>query len=279
MGATAGDILARDVVCSWLEEAGMPFDVAVAPPFAGGVHWRDADPGAYTHVVFVCGPVGNGPPVTEFLARFEGCRLVGVNLTMLHTLDDWNPFDDLFERDSSRAARPDVSFLSDQPRVPVVGLVLVHPQREYADGRHAGVERLIARVLAARDVAVVPIDTRLDVNSTGLRSAAQVESAIARMDAVVTNRLHGLVLALKNGVPAVAVDSVPGGAKVTRQAAELGWPFAYPFDADETTLGGALDSCLAPDARALASDCAERGRAALAGLRAEVVGALAQPPM
>lgn len=37
---------------------------------------------------------------------------------------------------------------------------------------------------------------------------------LRRLDVVVTTRLHGLVLALKNGVPALAVDPVaaaPGG--------------------------------------------------------------------
>ena len=37
MGATAGDILARDVVCGWLEEAAIPYDVATARPFTDGI--------------------------------------------------------------------------------------------------------------------------------------------------------------------------------------------------------------------------------------------------
>ena len=60
MGATAGDLLARDVVCRWLRESGVPHDVALAPPFRGGVDWRAVDPRAYRHVVFVCGPFGDG---------------------------------------------------------------------------------------------------------------------------------------------------------------------------------------------------------------------------
>ncbi len=46
----------------------------------------------------------------------------------------------------------------------------------------------------------------------------------ARLDAVVTTRLHGLVFALRAGVPVLAVDPVAGGGKVTAQAAALGWP-------------------------------------------------------
>src|SRR3954467_11875448 len=70
MGASAGDLLARDVACGWLRDAGRDFDVALAPPFSGGVDWRAVDPADYSEVAFVCGPFGNGPPLTEFLARF-----------------------------------------------------------------------------------------------------------------------------------------------------------------------------------------------------------------
>jgi polysaccharide pyruvyl transferase WcaK-like protein len=51
---------------------------------------------------------------------------------------------------------------------------------------------------------------------------------IARADVVVTTRLHGLVLALKQGVPVLAVDPVAGGARVATQAAAWGWPVLLP---------------------------------------------------
>jgi Polysaccharide pyruvyl transferase len=51
---------------------------------------------------------------------------------------------------------------------------------------------------------------------------------IARADVVVTTRLHGLVLALTQGMPVLAVDPVAGGAKVATQAAAWGWPVLLP---------------------------------------------------
>jgi len=244
MGATAGDLLARDVVCGWLGEAGRPFDVAVAPPFAPGVDWRSVDPDAYSHLFFVCGPLGNGWPVDELLARFDRTRLVALDVSLIEPLESWNPFDLLLARDGDNGGRPDISLLSTSACVPVVGVVLVHPQREYAHGVHAEVEATIDRVLGARDVATVRIDTRLDENATSLRTAAQVESLIARMDAVVTTRLHGLVLALKRGVPAVAIDPIPGGAKVTSQARVLGWPHVLAGESlTDDALCTALDRC------------------------------------
>src|SRR6185369_5990869 len=99
--------------------------------------------------------------------------------------------------------------------------------------------------LAGTRAAVVPIDTRLDANATGLRGPAEVEAAIARMDAVVTTRLHGMVLALKNGVPALVIDPIPGGAKIARQAAAIGWRSVLVVDAlDDDALRRELAYCL-----------------------------------
>ncbi len=279
MGATAGDLLARDVVCRWLREGGVPHDVALAPPFRGGVDWRTVDPRAYRHVVFVCGPFGNGWPLTEFLPRFAGCRLVGLDLSMLQPLEDWNPFDLLLERDSSREARPDVAFLSEGPLVPVAGLVRVHPQEEYGGrGGHEEADGLVDALLASAELAVIPIDTRLDENATGLQTAAEVESAIARVDVVVTTRLHGLVLALKNGVPALAVDPIRGGAKICRQAEALGWPYAFAVDAaSPAALREALEQCLRPEAALRASAVAARARAALAPAREAFLAEITRP--
>lgn len=277
MGATAGDLLARDVVCGWLREAGVPHDVALDPPFAGGVDWRAVDPGAYDRVVFVCGPCGEGWPLTEFLPRFAGRRLIGLDVSMLDPLERWNPFDLLLERDSSRTARPDLALLSEAPLARVAGRVLVHRQDEYGDrAAHAEADALVDGLLAGAGLAVVPIDTRLDRNATGLVTAAQVEALIARVDVVVTTRLHGLVLALKHGVPAVAVDPVRGGAKVRRQAEALGWPYAFTVDAaTPAALREALGCCLRPAAAAAAAAAASRARATLAPVRAAVAGELA----
>jgi hypothetical protein len=277
MGASAGDLLARDVACEWLRAAGREYDVALAAPFAGGVDWRAVDPGDYDQVVFVCGPFGNGPPLTEFLEKFAGRRLVGLNLTMLHRLDEWNPFDLLIERDSSARSNPDMALAARQPLVPVVGLVLIDNQPEYGKkGLHEEANAALRRLAASRDVSVVPIDTRLDENRTGLRTAAQVESLIARTDVVLTTRLHGMVLALKNGVPVLAVDSVAGGAKVRRQAEALGWPVVLtPEDLDEDRLREAFDYCLTAGARDLARRCATAAAARLADLRRQFIDAIA----
>jgi hypothetical protein len=264
MGATAGDLMCRDVVCEWLARSAVPHDVALARPFTGGVDLEQIAPSDYTHLIFVCGPFGRSWQVTQFLDRFAQCRKLGINLSMLEALEIWNPFDLLLERDSSRTARPDLSFIAESPKVPVVGVVLIDTQTEYAgNAKHNAVNDEILRFVASRDIAPVHIDTRLDVNSTGLSSAAQIESLIARMDVVLTTRMHGLALSIRNGVPVVAVDSVAGGAKVTRQAQSLGWPHLAAEAVSQESLARAFDACLAPEARERARECAARARETL----------------
>ncbi|MEO5580855.1 MAG: hypothetical protein ABIR58_09350 [Gemmatimonadaceae bacterium] len=83
-----------------------------------------------------------------------------------------------------------------------------------------------------------------EVNAAGLRTAAEIDPLIAKMDVVVTARLDGLVLALKNGVPAVAIDWAGGGGKIIRQARVLGWPVVLTFDTKTNkTLAQAFDYC------------------------------------
>lgn len=270
MGATAGDLLVADVVGSWLDQVGCPYDTAVAETLGAGVAALAVDPDDYTHLVFVCGPLGEGEPATTLFERFPHARRIGLDLSMLAPLEDWNPFHLLLERDSTRTSRPDLALLAEQPLVPVVALVLVHEQKEYAAARHRQVHEAIRAALAGLDVAVVPVDTCFDPPSTtGLRTAAQVVSILARADVVVTTRLHGLVLGLGAGVPVVAVDPVEGGAKVRRQAEALGWAeLLLPEQTDAAAVAAAVGRCLQPEARSAAESCAARGRLALAPVRA-----------
>lgn len=282
MGATAGDLQARDVACRWLGEAGIDHDVALAPVFAAGLDWRTADAGRYSHLLFVCGPFDpDREPLAGLLARFAGARLVGLDVSVARPLEAQDPFHLLFARDSSRGGAPDLAFAAEHALLPAVAVILVPHQREYAErARHAEAEALIDRVLRGRPLARVDLDTALTndpyTRDTGsLRSPAEAESLVARVDAVVTTRLHGLVLALKVGVPAVAIDPVAGGAKVLRQAREIGWPHIRAADdADDAWLGAALDACLEPQAREEARVCAARAAGEVEHVRERFVAAL-----
>jgi glycosyltransferase involved in cell wall biosynthesis/SAM-dependent methyltransferase len=272
--ATAGDLLARDLVCRWLEQAGYSCDIAVAPPFSGGIPLHLAEASEYALAVFVCGPFEQKALEAEFLGRFARCFVIGINLSIPVALDEWNPFDFLIERDSSVRAHPDMVFLSDRPKIPIVGRCLVEP---YEGALDAVANAAIKRLAASREMAVVSIDTRLDTNSTGLGSPAEIESLLARMDVVITTRLHGMVLALKNGVPVIAIDPEPGGAKIKRQAETIGWPLAYAAEAvTDQALQQAFEYCLTDDARSIARRCSERASAAVAIMRHDLIAALSR---
>lgn len=271
--ATAGDLLAAQVVRRWLEEAGVDHELAAAPPFKGDVDWREADPGMYDAVIFVCGPFDALGNEAAFFERFEGRPMLGVNLSMPQSPERWNPFDTLLERDSPTTGRADLAFAAETAAVPVVGVCLVE---DYPEALTAPAHQAVRSLLERFEAASLPVDTRLDVNATGLRSEREVESLLAATDLIVTTRLHGLVLGVKNGVPVLPIDPAPGGGKIVRQAQTIGWPVC--FVADELSaeaLDRAFQFCLTEDARSAARECSLRAREAVERARDDFLAGLA----
>lgn len=287
---TVGDIDSLRVVRRWLEEAEVPYTVApfggpVLAAIPGAVLPESVDPRQYTHVVVVCGPCAR----SYYAARqpikagdFAHCHFIGVNLSMIEPVSDWNPFDTLLERNSERIVRPDLSLAMERPLAPVFGLCVVPKQPEYGDRQlHGRAEQLLRAAAAKRDAAIVSIDTGWPgaMNCTGLESEAQIEALIARVDVLLTTRLHGLVYALKHGVPALALDPVASGDKIISQARTLGWPHAYlTEEATEETLSAAIDFCLSPQARARARECAAGAKNAFSQVRSAFLAALERGP-
>ncbi|MEU3963957.1 polysaccharide pyruvyl transferase family protein [Streptomyces buecherae] len=269
---TAGDLLVADVVRDALRGASIPYDTAWSPTFRpAGLHLENVDPAAYTHLVFACGPLHSGrpavdgvpAPLLELHRRFTDCRRIAVGVSVVDPADPAvTGFDVVLARDEAAAATgaPDLSRHAPPPRaVPVVGVVVTEGQHEYgARRRHGEVARAIEAWAGGLDAARLPLDTRLDAQDWRLpASPDQVHAVFARLDAVVTTRLHGLVLGLRAGTPVVAVDPVAGGAKVSAQAAALGWPMVLPAErVTAAELDQALDWCLSPAGRARARELA-----------------------
>jgi hypothetical protein len=269
--STVGDIECLEYVRSVLDGEGiaydvLPYNVKYAPFIDGALDLSAVEPSNYTHLIAVCGPLW-----PEFLAKhgfalgpFAHCTRIGLNLTMVRPLDEWNPFHLLIERDSDRASRPDITFLQQTGHVPVAGLCTIARQREYGEKqRHAEAIALMRDAIRRRNLAPVEIDTRWPErrNSGGLDSPEQVLSVMAKMDVVFTNRLHGMVYALKAGTPALAIDPVAGGDKVSAQAAVLGWPAVATVEADSPEwLERTLDWCLSQEGRNAAQAVAARTR-------------------
>lgn len=252
--ATAGDVLSMRRVCDALTAARIPHDSAWSPVFrAGALHLDDADSARYSHLIFVCGPV-HGQQVRDLHERYAHCRRVAVGVSVLDPTDAAvTGFHRVLARDGLSTARPDLAIATPTVAVPVIGAVFAPGQAEYgASRRHEAVHRALREWLGQLDCARLPLDTRLACDDWRLcRTPDQLASVFARLDAVATTRLHGLVLALKAGVPVLAVDPVAGGGKVTAQARALDWPAVV--SADQATEPGGLDPwwrwCLSPQGR------------------------------
>lgn len=139
-------------------------------------------------------------------------------------------FDVVLARDTPQGqGRRDLSTTARTEQVPVVGVVLALGQREYGERRrHDEVHQRITTWLLEQDCARVPVDTRLDPRQWRNPSTpGQLDSVLCRLDSVLTTRLHGLVLALRQGVPVLAVDPVDGGgarsARRSMPGAGPGW--------------------------------------------------------
>ncbi|WP_410673968.1 polysaccharide pyruvyl transferase family protein [Amycolatopsis sp. cmx-4-68] len=273
--ATAGDVLSLRAAEDALAAAGIDHRVAWSPGFRPGtLHLPDAPPEDYTHVVFVCGPV-HGPQVRSLHERYAACRRIAVGVSVP---DPGDPavtgFHRVLARDAAGEARPDLSLGAKASAAPVLGVVLAPHQPEYGDaGRHDDVHAALTGWLAGLDCARVPLDTRL-AHEDWQRCATpdQFVAALSKMDAVVTTRLHGLVLGLKAGVPVLAVDPVAGGGKVGAQAAALDWPVVAAEDAGDTALLDARLDWVFGAGRARAAVGPPEPSASLTGLVGELVG-------
>ncbi len=284
--STIGDVESLEVVQDWLEVEGVAYDVGaysrkVRKAF-GFVDPRRVDPSRYTHLIIVCGPFHQGfyRRIGFDIYRFSRCVRIGINLEIYDSPADL-PFDVLIERSSRDFGRPDLSFLKNVPPRPVVGILLAPVQREYGKRqRHRVTNAAISEALRDLDVAVIELDTRVPEsrNKAGLRTASEFESVCARLDCIVTTRLHGLVLGIKNGVPVVAVDPIAGGAKIAHQAELLGWPHHLGEREDVEAIRSAIIESLTPDARRRAVHVAKTAVAKLDDTQIAFFSALATSP-
>lgn len=233
----------------------------------GGLRLEEARPGRYSHLVFVCGPV-HGEQVAGLHGTFVGCRRIAVGVTVIDPADPAvTGFNLVLARDSD--ACPPVRDLaaaavaaSAPAAVPVAGVALTTGQGEYGlRRRHELVTGPITGWLGGKNCAPVPLETRLDSRDWRLCATAEAFMALlARLDIVVTTRLHRLALALAAGVPALAVDPVAGGGKVSAQARAWGWPGLVPAErvADTARLDALWDWCLSAEGRRAAQAASAR---------------------
>jgi hypothetical protein len=259
--ATIGDELGADVVVGWLRELDVEHDVAWAPYLGRGPHWRDLDPADYTHLVFVSGPLMDMTLLRELTSAFAHAQRWAVNVSAVP--DDARPlFHRVWERDAPGVARPDLAIGTTTPDVPVVAVAFAPTQEEYGTRNQAEqVRATIEGWLGARGMPWFELDMDL-FDKPYERFPSQVVALIRRADVVVSMRLHALVLGLAHDVPVIACDAVAGGAKVSAQAAALGWPVVLRAgEIDPATLDAALEHALSGTLTGELAEARRRGAA------------------
>jgi len=280
---TVGDVDCLEVVRGWLDAAGIPCDVApffdsIVPRLPGSIALDQVDAERYSHLVIVCGPVWDRQlsEVGLDLHRFAGCVRLGVNLTMVQPLAEWNPFDVLLARDSEEAARPDLAFAGRAGGATLAARCVVKRQSSYRGReRHEEAIGLLDALVERHDLARIDVDTMWARRGNGLRSSAHVLEAMRRVDVVLTNRLHGMVFAIRAGTPPIVIDAIEGTAKVAAQARAIGWPQCIPVaEATEERLDQALAWCRSPAAGEAIRACMERARADREDMRARFLRAV-----
>lgn len=283
--STVGDIECLNVVRDALDAKGIGYDVAaysrgIGRSLAGSLDLRSVVPGDYAGLMVICGPCWPGI-FRQFgldIDAFAGRRRIGVNLTMIEPLTSWNPFHVLLGRDADEIARADLSFAGPSDRSDVVGLCVVGRQPEY--GTRQRLDRSTAQLvalLARKGAARVDIDTRWPEqrNRSRLRNGQEVLALMGRMDVVLTNRLHGLVFALRSGTPAVVIDGIAGGGKVTAQAKALGWPaIAGAATVTDNQLDELYDWCRSTEARSTVEAVAVQARRSLEAFNDDLYAAM-----
>lgn len=278
--ATVGDLESMAEVRGTLEDAGVDVDVATNDGFSEGASLSEVRPEAYDRLVFVCGPL-HGDRVAALLDRFPHARTVAVNVSVVDE-DLARRFDEVVPRDSADTVNPDLVLARPPSPTPVVGVVRAHPEPEYDAARHERIDEAVRVALASRACATVEYDTRVhpaaDPLAPHARTPQEVAALAGRMDAVVTTRLHGMVVALGQGTPVVAIDPIVGGAKVARQAEALAWPCRLLADeVDSEQVSEALNWCLTEEARDLAASVPGAEAPRLSALRRRVAAAVSGP--
>ncbi len=286
--ATSGDVESLRTVSEWLSEAQLPHDVALSPVLCTdeSVLLDDVTPQHYSCLVFACGPL-SGWQLHAMHDRFAGCRRIAIGVSVPAPDDPAvTGFHVVIGRDGPQLPPAlDLAGLVAPPppaaAVPLIGVCLANSQPEYAHHQqHERVHQLLTSWLGRLDVMRVPVDTRLDPRDWRLATdPAQLDALLRRCDAIVSTRLHGMVLGLRLGVPVLAVDPVAGGAKVSAQAAAWHWPAVIRAEELETKpdeLSALLDWCLRAEGRDQAAKRARQVVLSAPAVRERLLGALSR---
>ncbi|WP_421760756.1 polysaccharide pyruvyl transferase family protein [Devosia sp.] len=235
---TLGDVQSVENLSRELGRRGHEHAILSHPELALPGHWPVADIFSLTQSIrqlaFVCGPLLDRSPLRDFLYVHRRARKLALGVSILPNNESiTSRFDVIVARDGISDSTFDFAASEIVPPDPwranairSVGLSLRGPQKEYGPnrvGQSKKCEALLRDLAARMSIPIVQIDTRiLPANDT-----AKIKADFVRSDIIFTTRMHGALLALALGKPVIALDQIPGTAKVTAVLRKIGWPHVY----------------------------------------------------
>jgi hypothetical protein len=257
---TIGDFMAIANLARWLEHHGLPADVASAYslPYEDlnvrrPQSIRIEDYGVF---VFTCGPLVANRKILDRLRDFAYIPRVAVGVSVIPRQRAINRrFDRVVARDGTAHSTFDLSLANDVDGTPAdtaanksIALCLRGRQGEY--GKSACLSARADRILQQAADRVGTATSHIDTVVRPDNSIEQIEAGFSNARIVLTTRLHGSLLALRAGVPFVAVDQIAGGAKLSAVLEKLEWPFVFPADSlDPATIEQAARDADSPQFR------------------------------
>jgi len=230
---TLGDVETVQVLESWLIEKNIEYDIFDEINFfkKNKIKFEYINPKAYDILFYICGPFGMGSfDPLNIKKDFKHCKKIGVNISV--SRDDITSYDGhidyIIARDSKTIKNPDLVFNIKNTKVPVIGVFLVHPNGPKELRCHENIQKQVWNFFYKTKYARIDLDTlittRKHENKTRVYSSDILNSLICKCDVIISTRLHGIVYALKNKIPVLAIDPIIGGGKVQKQAESINWP-------------------------------------------------------
>ncbi|RYE51294.1 MAG: hypothetical protein EOP21_01755 [Hyphomicrobiales bacterium] len=281
-GATLGDLWAVNNLSADLNRHGIGHQI-ISSSFDWPGHRRVEHLFYLRHpklLVFVCGPLASWRKLNDFLDIHSGAGLIAAGVSVLANQPTMvQRFDRIVARDGVAGATFDLAISKVTPPIASegirrVGLCLRGRQNEFGRATlHDKAEAMILALIGRHKLEVLDIDTVLRPGNM----PADIEAAFNSVDCVLTTRMHGGLMSLAAGKPVIAIDQVPGTAKVSEVMGRTGWPHVFSAAAvDDDQLEASFASFSSPGARAVISDAQQRMLRLSTDARSASVAAIAE---
>jgi hypothetical protein len=218
-------------------------------------------------MILVCGPLAEHPRLRQLIERYRSASKIAVGVSVLaNHLEFAACFDEILARDGTPDAAFDLaparfvntSMTIDPARDQPIALCFVGKQAEYGAGRSSVHKEAQDRLMRSAKRTGLPMRAVSTVLSGRRNGERKIMAGFQGSQMVATTRLHGSLYALLTGRPVVALDQIPGGAKVWDVLGRIGWPLVFRADQSDDRL---IDEAF--EVARSAAICAEVERARL----------------